>query len=105
VDVGAELKGMLDQISSTLGGITDQASADAAVVSLDDIKGKVEGMTAQVDQLPAEGKKMLASLVSASLPPLKGLVANVGSISGAEAIKPALDAMLAKLETWANAPA
>jgi hypothetical protein len=105
VDLGAELKGMLDKVSTTLGGITDQASADAAVASLDEIKGKVEGMTAQVDQLPAEGKKMLASLVSTALPSLKELVAKVGTISGTESIKPALDAMLAKLETWANAPA
>ena len=105
VDVGAELKGILDQVSTTLGGITDQATADAAVANLDTLKGKVEGMTAQVDQLPAEGKKLLASLVSAALPSLKELAAKVGSISGAEAVKPALDAMLAKLETWANAPA
>lgn len=105
VDVGAELKGMLEKVSTTLGGITDKASADAAMTSLNEAKGKVEGMTARVDQLPAEGKKMLAGLVSTALPSLKELVAKVGSISGAESIKPALDAMLAKLETWANAPA
>lgn len=105
VDLGAELKGMLDKVSTTLGGITDQATADAAVANLDELKGKVDGMTAQVDQLPAEGKKALASLVSAALPSLKELVAKVGSVSGAESIKPALDAMIAKLEAWAQAPA
>lgn len=105
VDLGAELKGMLEKVSTTLGGITDKASADAALPSLDELKGKVDGMTTQVDQLPAEGKKMLASLVSAALPSLKELVAKVGTVSGAESVKPALDAMLAKLETWAIAPA
>ena len=105
VDLGAELKGMLDKVSTTLGGITDKASADAAMASLDEVKGKVEGMTAQVEQLPAEGKKMLAGLVSTALPSLKELVAKVGGISGAESIKPALDAMLVKLEAWAKAPA
>jgi hypothetical protein len=105
VDLGGELKGMLEKVSTTLGGITDKASADAALPSLDELKGKVEGMTAQVDQLPAEGKKMLAGLVSAALPSLKELVAKVGSVAGAESIKPALDAMVAKLETWAQAPA
>ncbi len=105
VDVGAELKGMLDKVSTTLGDITDQASADAALANLNEAKGKVEGMTAQVDQLPAEGKKMLASMVSAALPSLKELVAKVETVSGAESIKPTLDAMIAKLETWANAPA
>ena len=46
--------------------------------SLDEAKGKVEGMTAQVEQLPVEGKKVLAGMVSAALPPLKELVAKVG---------------------------
>ena len=105
VDVGAELKGMLDKVSTTLGGITDKASADAAMAGLDEAKGKVEGMTAQVEQLPVEGRKVLAGLVSAALPPLKELVAKVGNVPGAESIKPALDAMLAKLEAWAQAPA
>ena len=50
--------------------------------SLDELKGKVEGMTAQVDQLPAEGKKMLAGLVSTALPSLKELVAKVGGDLG-----------------------
>jgi uncharacterized phage infection (PIP) family protein YhgE len=105
VDLGAELKGMLDKVSTTLGGITDKATADAAVANLDELKGKVDGMTAQVDQLPAEGRKALAGLVSAALPSLKELVAKVGTISGAEAIKPALDTMIGKLEAWAQAPA
>jgi predicted negative regulator of RcsB-dependent stress response len=105
VDIGAELKGMLESVSTTLGGITDQATADAALPSLEEVRGKVDGLTAQVDQLPAEGKKALASMVSAALPALKELVTKVGSIQGAEAVKPALDAMIAKLEGWANAPA
>ena len=105
VDIGAELKGMLDQVSSALGGITDQATADAALPTLDELKGKVDGMAAQVDQLPAEGKKALASLVSAALPSLKELAAKVTAIQGAEVVKPALDAVIATLEGWANAPA
>lgn len=105
VDVGAELKGMLDKVSTTLGGITDQATANAALPNLDELKGKVDGMTAQVDQLPAEGRKALAGLVSTALPALKELAAKVGSVSGAESIKPALDAMIGKLEAWAQAPA
>ncbi len=105
VDLGGELKGMLDKVSTTLGSITDQASADAAKANLDELKGKVDGMGAQVAQLPAEGKKALAGMVSAALPALKELVAKVGAVSGAELIKPALDAMITKLEAWAQAPA
>ena len=105
VDVGAEVKSMIEKATASLGSITDQASAQAALPSLEELKGKVDGVTAQVDQLPAEGKKLLATLVSAALPPLKELAAKTSSIQGAEAVKPAMDGILAKLEAWANAPA
>ena len=71
---------------------------------MDELKGKVDGLAAQVDQLPAEGKKLLAGMVSAALPPLKELAAKASSIQGGETIKPALDAVITKLEGWANAP-
>ena len=96
---------MIEKATASLGSITDQASAQAALPSLEELKGKVDGVAAQVDQLPAEGKKLLAALVSAALPPLKELAAKAGSIQGAEAVKPAVDGILAKLEAWANAPA
>jgi type II secretory pathway pseudopilin PulG len=105
VDVGAEVKGMIEKATASLGTITDQASAQAALPTLDELKGKVDGVAAQVDQLPADGKKLLASLVSVALPPLKELAAKASSIQGAEAIKPTVDGILAKLEAWAKAPA
>lgn len=103
VDVGAEIKAMVEKTTTTLGGITDQASAQAALPSLDELKGKVDSIAAQVDQLPAEGKKVLAGVVSTALPPLKELAAKSSSIQGADTIKPTVDAILAKLEAWANA--
>jgi hypothetical protein len=105
VDLSGEVKSLVEQAGTALGGITDQASAQAALPSLDALKGKVDGLTAQVDQLPAEGRKLLASVVATALPPLKELAAKAGTVQGAEAIKPALDAVIAKLEAWANAPA
>ena len=105
VDVGDEIKGMIEKATASLGSITDQASAQAALPSLEELKGKVDGAAAQVDQLPAEGKKLLASLVSAALPPLKELAAKAGTIQGADGVKPAVDDILAKLEAWANGPA
>jgi hypothetical protein len=105
VDIGAELKGLIETASTTLGSVTDQATAQAAVPSLTELKGKVDGIAGQVDQLPVEGKKLLAGVVSTALPALKELAVKVSSIQGAESIKPAIDAVIAKLETWANTPA
>lgn len=105
VDVGAEIKGLVEQASTALGGITDAASAEAALPTLQDLQGKIDGLTAQVDQLPAEGRKLLAALVSTALPTLKQLAGTVTSVEGAAAIKPAVDGMIRKLEAWAQAPA
>ena len=55
--------------------------------------------------MPAEGKKLLATLVSAALPPLKELAAKAGTIQGADGIKPVVDDILTKLEAWAKSPA
>jgi hypothetical protein len=36
---------------------------------------------------------------------LKELAAKAGTVQGAEAVKPALDAVIVKLEAWAKTPA
>lgn len=105
VDVGAELKGLVEKASASLDSVTDQASAQAARPNLEEVQRQLDGLGAKVEQLPAEGRRLLASAVNAALPGLKEVANRVGSIQGAEGIKPTLDAMVAKLESWAKAPA
>lgn len=105
VDVGAELKGLVERASASLDSVTDQASAQAARPNLEEVQRQLDGLGAKVEQLPAEGRRLLASAVNAALPGLKEVANRVGSIQGAEGIKPTLDAMVAKLESWAKAPA
>lgn len=105
VNVGAELKSLVEQASTTMGNVTDKASAKAALPSLEEVKTRLDGMTAEVEQLPAEGRRLLAGAVSTALPSLKALAERITSVEGGEAIKPTLDAMIGRLESWANAPA
>ena len=63
----------------------------------------LDNVSAQVDQLPAEGRKLLASAVASVLPSLKTGAEKVASLS--PEMKPTLDAIIARLEGWANAPA
>ncbi|MFO1073547.1 MAG: hypothetical protein U1E17_12915 [Geminicoccaceae bacterium] len=105
VDVGAQLKDLVARTSATLSGISDQASADAALPSLQDARTKLDGMSAQVEQLPAEGRKLLAGAIGTALPSLRELVAKAETMPGGATIKPTLDAMLGRLESWAKAPA
>lgn len=103
INAATEITNLIQQATAALSSITDQVSAEVALPSLDALKDKVTGVGAQIEQLSAEGKKLLASVVSTALPSLKELAARASSIQGVDAIKPSIDAMLAKLEAWANA--
>lgn len=105
VDVGAELRGFVDRTRDTLANVRDQASAEAALPSLQDTRSKLDGLAAQVEQLPAEGRAQLANAVNASLPTLKDLAGRLAGTEGGQTLKPTLDAMIARLEGWAKAPA
>jgi hypothetical protein len=98
VDVGQQITGVFESATATLNGITDAASAEAAVPKLNELNDSLTKLGGLVDQLPAEGKSALAALVSGSLPSLETLIAKVNEIPGAgEVIKPVADSMLGKL--------
>ncbi|HMR31756.1 MAG TPA: hypothetical protein PKA13_09355 [Geminicoccaceae bacterium] len=102
-EIGAQIGGAVDSIRTSLSGITDGATAQAAKAKLEEAGRSLDGVSAQVEQLPAEGRKLLASTISAALPTLKAGSEKVAGLS--PDLKPTLDAIIAKLEGWANAPA
>jgi hypothetical protein len=55
--------------------------------------------------LPEAGRAQLASTVNAALPGLKDLSARMATTEGGQTLKPTLDAIIARLEGWAKAPA
>ena len=106
IDLGRELTGVVDRASNALSGITDAASAEAALPALNEVRTKLDDLTATVDQLPAEAKTMLAGVVSGMLPKLQTLVDQVSSIEGVgEVVKSAVEPIMAKLDAWAKQPA
>jgi hypothetical protein len=102
-EIGTQIGGAVDSITASLSGITDSASASAAKVRLEEAGRSLDNLSGQVDQLPAEGRKLLASAISSALPALKAGVEKVAGFS--PEMKPTLDAIIARLEGWANAPA
>jgi hypothetical protein len=96
-------------VSDTVGaleGITDKASAEAALPSLQAVETKLDELGGKVEQLPQHAKEALASLLDDSLPELQDLVNKVEGIEGAgEVVKPTLDGIMAKLDAWAEQPA
>ena len=106
IDLGKELTGVVDRTSAALSGITDAASAEAALPALNAARTKLDDLTPTVEQLPADAKATLASAVTGMLPELRTLVDKVNGIEGVGGVvKPAVEPIMAKLDAWAKQPA
>ena len=106
IDLGKELTGVVDRTSDALSGITDVASAEAALPALNEVRTKLDDLTPTVEQLPDNAKGTLAGAVSGMLPELRTLVDKVNGIEGAgDVVKPAVEPIMAKLDAWAKQPA
>lgn len=103
-DLGATVRGSFDRLSSTLGGITDTASAEAALPALTSVRDDLAGMETTVAGLPPEGKSALQSLITGALPTLRETndkLLGDSAISGV--IKPVLDDILNRLTAYSQA--
>ena len=106
VNVGEQLTDVMQNTEETLQGITDAASAQAAVPKLNEINTQLEKISGTVDQLPADAKKVLADVLGERVTELKTLADKLAGQAGVgDVVKPALEPIIAKLEGWAQAPA
>jgi FtsZ-interacting cell division protein ZipA len=106
VDLGKEVGTSVSDTVSALEGITDKASAEAALPDLKAVQTKLDGLGGKVEQLPQQAKESLASLLGDSLPELQDLVTKVEGIEGVgPVVKPTLDGIMTKLDAWAEQPA
>ena len=81
-----------------MAGITDSASAQAALPKLQDATAQIDKVGGMIGQLSAEQRKLLAGIVSPSIPTLNQLLEKVLAIPGvSEVLKPTIDTLKAKL--------
>jgi hypothetical protein len=98
VNVGQQVTEVFNNATTTLNGVTDAASAEAAVPKLNGINDSLTTLGGLVGQLPDEGKAALGALVSGQLPNLEALIAKVTALPGVGGIiKPVTDTMLERL--------
>jgi len=103
VDVGKQITTALDGLKGVLGGITDTATAQAALPKLQEAVASIDGVSGMMAKLSAEQKTVLAALVSAALPAIKEAADKALAIQGVgELAKPVVDSLLAKLEALAK---
>jgi hypothetical protein len=94
VDIDKETTGGLENLRTTLQGVTDADSAKAALPKLQDAKGQIDKVNGLIGQLSPEQRKILAGLVNQFMPTLNPLFDKVLTIPGvAELIKPTIDGL------------
>jgi hypothetical protein len=98
LDIGKQVTDSITNLRTTLAGITDASSAQAALPKLREVTAQIDKVDGLIGQLSPEQRKVLAGVVNPLMPSLNQLFDKVLAIPGvAELLKPTIDALRAKL--------
>ena len=98
VDVSKQVTDSIANLRSTLGGVTDAASAEAALPKLRNITAQIDQVDELIGRMTPEQRKLLAGIVSPLMPTINQLFDKVLAIPGvSEVLKPTIDLLKAKL--------
>jgi Bacterial protein of unknown function (DUF937) len=101
VDIGRQVTDSIASLRGALGGVTDAASARAALPRLREVAAQVDRVDSLAMQLTAEQRRVLAGTVSPSLPALNRLIDRVLATPGVgEVLRPTLDSISARLRSF-----
>ena len=104
VDLRAQIGTAVDNVRSVLQGVTDQASAQAALPKLQEATAQLDEVGRLAAQLPAEARKALGAMTSNTMPALREMMNKVMEQPGVrDVLKPAADALQAKFEALTQA--
>jgi hypothetical protein len=105
-DIGKDVGAAVNDITAALGGISDEASAQAAVPRLVAIDARLVELKPKIEQLSDDARQTFASLVTGMLPKVQSAVDRLQATpGGGDVVKPALDPIMTKLEDWSKKPA
>ncbi|HEX6999168.1 MAG TPA: DUF937 domain-containing protein [Gammaproteobacteria bacterium] len=100
VDVGQELTEITDGMSTTMRGVTDEASAEAALPMLSALGEQLDGLMPLVDRLPEHAKPAFTAMARDKATALRGEVDRISSMSGIpESVKSVVAMLHAKLDS------
>jgi len=99
-DLGKQITNSITSLRTTLDGVTDVASARAALPKVQEAASQIDKTGGEVGQLSADQRKLVAGLINPLMPAFNQLCDKVLAIPGvAEVLKPSVDAVKAKLTT------
>lgn len=98
IDVGKQIQDSLASLQTTVTGVTDAASANAALPKLQDVAGQLDKVSGVAGQMSTEQRAALKALITPMMPTLNGLFDKVLAIPGvSDILKPTIDALKTKL--------
>ncbi|MGC2395203.1 MAG: hypothetical protein WA579_04310 [Rhodomicrobium sp.] len=104
VNLKSSLESALAGLKANLQGVSDAASAKAALPQLEKGTAEFDKLRDLSEKLSADSKGTLAALLASARPALNGLFDKVLAIPGVDSIaKPAIDALRAKLDALSKA--
>lgn len=104
VNLAEQANSSISTLRTTLAGITDAASAQAALPKLRDVTVQLDKVNALSPQLPAESRRALATMIASAMPAINSLIDKILAIPGVgDVARPAINELRAKLEPLARA--
>jgi hypothetical protein len=98
VDIGKRLNDSIGSLRTSLQGITDVASAKAALPRVQAVTSQVEEINGMLGQLSSDQRKVIAGMTAPASATLNQLFDKVAAIPGvAEVLKPATDRLRTRL--------
>src|SRR6516225_455731 len=101
-DIGKQISSSIASVRTTLDGVSDVASAQAALPKLQEVTAQIVKTGGAVGQLTAEQRKAIAAVINPLMPAVNQVCDKVLAIPGvAEVLKPSVDTLKAKLTAFA----
>ena len=100
IDVGKQVTDSISGLRTTLAGITDAASAHAALPKLQQTAAQLDKVNDMAGQLPAEQRKLVSGLVTPAMPSLSQLFDKLLAIPGvSDELRPVIETLKTRLTT------
>lgn len=104
VDVGGQLTSAFEGMTETLSGITDVASAEAALPALEEVSTSLDSLTGLADQLPEGAVSSISEMVGTGLSGIDGLMETLKAIPGVgDLVEPIITQIKDKLAAFTTA--
>jgi hypothetical protein len=104
VNLADQVNSSIGALRNTLTGITDAASAQAALPKLREVSAQLDKVNALSGQLAPEGRRALSTLTATAIPAINSAIEKILAVPGVgDVARPAINELRARLDSLARA--